>query len=406
MELSADRAAALRRNLPILRAIRLFFWAHFFGAVLVPFFTEWGGLKMSQVFQLNAWFMACGFLLEGPTGAVADRFGRRVSIGLGGVVAAAGALVYASAPHWTRFVAGEFLMAAAYALQSGADEALAFDSLDALGEKGSAARRLAGLEAWKLAGINLSTLAGGWIAARWGLRAPMLAFAAPAAVVAFLALFLTEAPRRGARRKGYWAVMDGAFRSFWGNKPLRGLAVEVAITNALAWGVIWLFQPALKARGLGIGYFGAVHAAACLGQIGFLANVDRLERFVGSRRRLLNGSTIVAGLALVTMAWAESLWIVIPAIVAAFAFSLPRVVVYGARLNAFIDSEHRATLLSVVSMTRTVAIIVVNPLTGWASDRSLGGALTFLGVGLALAPLLSSLPASYFDGDASRGELQ
>ena len=81
-----------RRNIPLLYAIRVLFCAHFFGAVLVPFFTKWGGLELSQVFYLNAWFMLCSFALEVPTGVIADFFGRKVSLALGGLVAAGGVL--------------------------------------------------------------------------------------------------------------------------------------------------------------------------------------------------------------------------------------------------------------------------------------------------------------------------
>lgn len=50
---------------------------HFFAGVLVPFFTDWGGLSLNQMFLLQAWFFLWIFLLEVPTGALADKYGRR-----------------------------------------------------------------------------------------------------------------------------------------------------------------------------------------------------------------------------------------------------------------------------------------------------------------------------------------
>ena len=44
----------------------------FFSAVLVPFFTDWGGINLTQVQILQSWFMFWMFILEIPTGAVAD----------------------------------------------------------------------------------------------------------------------------------------------------------------------------------------------------------------------------------------------------------------------------------------------------------------------------------------------
>jgi hypothetical protein len=46
--------------------------------VEVPVFREWGRLSFTAIFALQAWFMLMSFLLEVPTGTVADRFGRRV----------------------------------------------------------------------------------------------------------------------------------------------------------------------------------------------------------------------------------------------------------------------------------------------------------------------------------------
>jgi len=55
-----------------LEAVRALFWTHFMAAVLVPFYTQWGGLTLTGVMLLNAWFMAWNFALEIPTGAVAQ----------------------------------------------------------------------------------------------------------------------------------------------------------------------------------------------------------------------------------------------------------------------------------------------------------------------------------------------
>ena len=67
-------------NLRRLLVVRMLYWTHFVAAVLVPFLTDWGGLTLLQVFTLNAWFMFWNLVFEVPTGAIADRFGRKWSI--------------------------------------------------------------------------------------------------------------------------------------------------------------------------------------------------------------------------------------------------------------------------------------------------------------------------------------
>ena len=57
-----------------------------FESVLVLFFTEWGGITLQQALILQSWFMGWMFLLEIPTGTVADYFGRKISLVLSQVI--------------------------------------------------------------------------------------------------------------------------------------------------------------------------------------------------------------------------------------------------------------------------------------------------------------------------------
>lgn len=403
-ELALDRR--FLGNLWRLYVIRGLFWAHFWSAVLGPFFTDWGHLKLSQILHLNSWFMFCSFALEVPTGVVADFFGRKTSLALGGVVAAAGVLVYASAPSLVCFVIGELLLAIAFTLHSGADEAVAYDSLKASGEAGRAVSVLSRMEACKLGGIQLGTLVGMYLANLGGLALPMRAFAIPALLVSGLAMTLREAPTTGTApsRQNYLGLLKEGAKYFRSHAILRLFTLELAVTNALAWAIIWLYQPLLTSRGFPVRHLGWVHAAACLGQIGFLSQVGHLERWMGSRRRLLIATTFLAGIAMMVMGLAHSWFVLVPAILAAFSLSLPRVAVYGAHLNVFIPSEQRATVLSFVSMSRTLAIVVLNPFTGWCADFSLPLTLVALGFLLCCVTWFSRIEEKHLDGALSGGE--
>ncbi len=377
-----------QRNVWLLYLICGLFWAHFFGAVLVPFYTTWAGLSLKHVFLLNAWFMLCCFLLEVPTGTVADYLGRKVSIALSGLVAALGASVYVSAPSLPTFVLAELLLAAAFTLQSGAVEALAYDSLKVSGvdAENVGAKVLARLEAWKLGGINIGLLIGSGIAAAWGVTAPMKAYAVPALLVFVLSLFLFEAGSKAAtsQKPRYWEILREGGRYFVGHPDLRRWSWEMAITNALAWSIIWLCQPVLLSGGMSLAWLGVVQAAACFAEILYLTNVNTLERWCGTKERLINFSAFITGSAMVLLSLTTSLSLTIPLLIFAFAFGLTRVAVYGALLNAQIPSDKRATVLSYVSMWRTLGIVILNPLVGWLADWSLAGVLGMLGVGLVL----------------------
>ena len=116
-------------NLWKMYLLEFFRGLHFIGGVLVPFFTVWAGISLTQVFLLQSWFMMWVFLLEIPTGTIADRFGRKTSISLACFTAVIAPLVYASYPVFTVFLIGEFIWALGSALFSGANEALIYDTL-------------------------------------------------------------------------------------------------------------------------------------------------------------------------------------------------------------------------------------------------------------------------------------
>lgn len=376
-------------------AVRFLLWMHLFAAVIVPFFREWGRLSFAAIFLVQAWFMLWSFALEIPTGAIADRFGRRISVACGGIVLAAGALVYASVPTLAVFLVAEVLFAVSMTLVSGADEALVYDTLLAHGREGDATEVVARLEAWKLGGMLAGALAGAALAARFGPRAPMLLQSIPALAAGLLAFAIVEPARSrpAGVAAGYLGSVKQGVSLLAGSPVLRRLAVDVSANGAVVWLIVWLYQAQLRRVGLPLWSFGIVHAALTLAQIALLSRVRAAERLVGGPRRLMQLAAIVpacclVGLAITTNAAASVLLVVVAA-----ALGFARIPLFSARLNEQIPSEQRATVLSAVSALRTVAVAVAYPIFGLLLDRSLPLALASLGaVGLVVA-FLAAAPA-------------
>jgi hypothetical protein len=73
-------------------------------------------------------------------------------------------------------------------------------------------------------------------------------------------------------------------------------------------------------------------------------------------------------------------------VLVAMGFGLSRTPIASTAINASVDAPLRATMLSTVSMLRTLVICLVNPVAGFLADRSLATAMTVLGlVTLAVA---------------------
>ncbi len=397
---STPRPAGLEGNILKLAALRFLCWMHLMSAVIIPFFREWGRLSFVQIFALQTWFMLMCFLMEVPTGAVADRFGRKVSVACGGFLLAAASLLYGSVPHLAVFVAAEALFAVAITLISGADEALAYDSLLACGREAEASRVMSRLEAAKLAGILAGALLGAVVASRLGVRWPMLVQAVPLALSGLIALGLTEPPRgkkEPSEGGGYLRLLSGGLHHFRSAPELRALALDQVACATVAWLVIWLYQLQLGRVGVPLAAFGVVHAAMGLGQITLLSRVAQVERAVGGRAQLIRVTALVPALAMLGLAATTNVAASIVLIVVAATAGLGRPPLFSGPVNRLIPSERRATVLSAVSAARTLAVGMVYPAVGAILDRSLVAALAFVGVlGLAAAALARA-PARLFE---------
>ena len=144
--------AAVDRNVPLFVAFRILFNARFYYPVFMVMFLDFG-ITLEQFGILNAVWAAAIVLLEVPSGALADVFGRRRLVVAGAVLMVAEMAVLCLVPvpsSWVMpaLVLNRILSGVAEAFVSGADEALAFDSLEARGRAGEWPRVLERLMQW------------------------------------------------------------------------------------------------------------------------------------------------------------------------------------------------------------------------------------------------------------------
>lgn len=354
----------------------------FFSAVLVPFFTEWGGISLFQVQILQSWFMFWFFILEIPTGAVADYIGRKHSMALGTFVVAIAALVYGSVPKFEIFLLGEFLFAGAMAFVSGADEALLYDSLKEAGREAERKKIFGRANSFHLLGIFIAAPIGSFIASRLGLNAPMLLSSVSFLLAAAVAWSIREPKVHQAKSesKRYLDIVKKGFSFLRGHKVLRLLALDTIIVASSAYFIIWLYQPLLRSIGVGIFYLGIVHAVLVLSEIFVSTNFERLIKFFGTDKKYLRVSAIIVATSLLFVAIWPNIVTISVLVILGGGFGLTRLPLMSTYLNRFIPSEQRATILSSISMFRRFALVLLNPLIGFTADHSLRLAALIIGL--------------------------
>jgi len=382
-------------NINKMYLVKFLYNTYFYSAVIVPFYTDWGGIKFSQILFLNAWFMAWNFLLEIPTGTVADFLGRKVSLYMGCIIGGLGCLVYASVPNFTVFMLAEIILSFSFTLLSGADEALVYDSLKASDQTQFSKRVFSHLESFKLAGIVLGAVVGSLIGKYLGLRMAMILQAIPLAMAGILAATLKEPELSGEKPsvsfRSYRKLLTDGVRYFWHSKILKLLALDMIIVFAIAWIIIWFYQALLKSAGVDLVYFGIVHAFMSLSQILIINNFIRIEKLLGSKRRLLFLSAFLTGVFFILLGITTAAPLVIAGIILAAGFGLSRGPLFSNYMNKYIPSDKRATILSTTSMLRTFAIVIVNSVSGILADWSIPNTLLILGASAIVFSFFSKI---------------
>lgn len=385
-------------NIKKMYAIKLFFYMHFFGAILVPFFTDWGGLKFSTVMYLNAWFMLWNFILEVPTGTIADHFGRKASIVLGALAGFVCMAVYTSHPHILVFMIAEMIFALSITLVSGADNALIYDSLKEAGEEAKSKKIFGKMESFKLGGIIIGALIGAPMSKILGLRVTFFLVTIPLFISFILALTLKEVPYKNEKscdKEKYGSKIFDGLKYFFSHKILMILTFDMAVVSACAWIIIWFYQPILKERGVDIFYFGAVHATMCIAQILVMSNYERIEKVVGSKISVLFIASLLTAFFYLSLGLSGNVYITIGSVIFSAAFGLTRGPLFTSYMNKFIPSEKRATVLSVTTMFQTLAIVLVNVFTGILSNWSLSYTMVIVGVLLIIVTIFSRIEEKF-----------
>ena len=357
-------------------AFRLLFGVRFYYPVFAVLFLDFG-LSIGQFAVLNAVWAGAIVLCEVPSGALADALGRRALLVASGAIMvveiALLCFVPLGNPHlvFAAFLLNRLLSGLAEALASGADEALAYDSLKACGRAVDWPRVLATLMRWNslafVAALALgalvydaATLQGllrglGWdvaLDARTTMRFPLYLTLITAIGAWWVTLGMAEPGERPTRASG------GLFSSILAASRLTLGAGRWILTTPLAVAVIiggmlfdhlcrlfvTLNSTYFRLLGLPDASFGLIGAGIALLGVG----IARLAPTLGRRTPCFNFA-LLALLCLLGLAGAV---LVLP-----FGLGLLPVVLLHAvllltgflvshYLNAITDSVQRATVLS------------------------------------------------------------
>ncbi len=395
----------MTRDLHRFYRFRLLATSYLWVPIFVPFMQS-RGLGFEEIALLHAIYSVVVILVEVPTGALADRIGRRQSMMIGTLAMAASCLTAYGAHDFATFAAAEVLAAVSMALCSGADSAYLFDLLQQQGRGHEYPRREGTASAWHQAGSGLACAAGGLLGTV-DLALPYLVTAG-VSVAAFVTALLMR-PERPAPARPRAAAEEVALYMHHMRQSLRDVTTSgrlvwiicyAAVVFVLLRSTVVLYQPYLDSRGFSLAEIGLVYAGSYIVASVAARRFDAVRRWLGEEP-LAYGilAMLVVSFLLLNLfqgGWASLSMLLMQAVANGLYSPLAKTM-----LNHNIaDSSRRATILSIESIARRAATGLFWPVGGMVGASSamyLCGAIGFVGF-VALSVMATRMMGSMTPG--------
>ncbi len=368
--------------------------------IWVIYLQEFRGMSLTQISTIESLFWLTVVLAEVPTGAVADRWGRRMSLVMGGACFCLGSVVFAFSSTYVVLLAAYVMVAIAITLYSGAGHALVYDTLRQTGRTRDYEKHIGRSEAMAFGSMLIATLLGGPLVALVGYSVTILLGAIAMGVAGCIALLLREPPRSeaeistlqvseagtngtgdqsdgtgeiAASRSGLLANMMSGVMVVWRRKTLFWYILFGTVIVAVITITEFLLQPFVVQHGVdpsagvttGFTYSGMLMSPVAGMVVGSLLAAWVASRF-GERRSLMVLLFAGAVLFLAPALW-DSLWVVVGFGMLAAIRGMTRPIATG-YINRRIPSDQRATVLSMFQLSTALMIAITMPIAGTVAD--------------------------------------
>jgi MFS family permease len=338
------------------------------GPVLVLFLTA-KGLSFTEIMLLQSISAISVFIFEVPTGALADKVGRKYSVILGAFLWAVGLFLYIGGKSFIVFMLSEIVFSLGSAFRSGSDSALIYDSLKLLGRE-KEYQKVEG----KARSFALYAQAVGSVLSSFLYEAdiylPLVVSILFMAVTIIIALRFKEPhieENQGKAELNYFQQIKESGSYILHHDKLKAIVVFSMIFYVFYRTGFWYFQPYMESVSIPVKYFGLLF---------FLFNIT--AAFISKRSGYIMDKTkpktltFMAFLMIISflILGTAKVWVGVFAILlqqAARGIYRPVTTKY---LNKHIPSDKRATILSFHSLCTNLALAAAYPFMGILKDST------------------------------------
>lgn len=338
------------------------------GPILVLYLTA-KGLSFTEIMTLQSISAIGTVLFEVPTGAVADRIGRKQSILLGAILWALSLSMYIAGNVFFVFILAELTFSLGSAFKSGADSALIYDSLKAENREKDYQIVEGKARARALYAQAIGSVIAGFVY-EVNMYLPMIISIGFMIVTALITLIFKEPPmleEGNQKEETYFKQIVESARYVISHEKLKAIVLFSMVFFIFYRAGYWFYQPYMEAVNIPVKYFGIIF---------FIFNIT--AAFFSKRSSYIMNKTKPKTLTFMAFLMIASfvlmgifkIWIGVFAILlqqVARGINRPVITKY---MNKHISSDKRATILSFQSLACNLAVAVTFPFMGVLKDHS------------------------------------
>ncbi len=405
-DLPTAESTGMQKNILKFYWYRLTKFGLFHIAIMVLFYQQ-RGLSFSQIMILQSFYYFAKVFSEVPTGALADRFGRKKSLVIGSFCHSFAYLLIFLSHSFILFNLGEIIAGISMSFAYGADSALAYDTLKDLGREKEYQKIEGNGHSMRLLAFAVFAPLGGLLATV-DLALPYLASSIVIFFSGLLALTFVEPGKEGSKvqkfegsrfevKKKYYHEIGRSLNLMLHKKRILWLVFFFSLVFLATRLGFWTYQPYMKEVGVPLSLFGVVFASFHLFAALVSKYADKIERTLKENLTLFFMPILVV-ISFILMSRFLFLWSICFILLqqASMATHEPILKNY---LNRHTPSDIRATMLSVQHMAGNLAFAVTAPFLGSFVDKSglENALLIFALVIIVLSLILWRLRKTWFE---------
>lgn len=364
----------LKHNIPLFLAQRFLCDFLLIAPILIPFY-QYNHLGAFAFYLSQAVYALTVFVMEVPSGYLADVIGRRKTLIIGALLFPLGLTVYALGSSLPVFLAAEFVLAVGHSMRSGSDSAMLYDSLKELTRETEYASIEGRGNQFARIGTGIASISGGLLAAV-SMRLPFWFNILTGLALIPLVVAMTEPERKKASGQNpLQNILRIAVESMK-NPDIRPFILLLGLIGSVSVIALWAYFMYYQSVGIPLALFGVLFAAFQFsGALG--ARFSSVVAVKAGPQRLLLAALLISPI-LLLVGLMRSPWLLPIIMIHPFIWNLT-IPVLLQQINLRSESQVRATVLSLANMGVSFGYVLIGPVFGRISDRlPLGYCFIFL----------------------------